>query len=409
MSERIKRYNNSAGLVRWKVSAQLNGIRIRKQNFFSKKEAVSYLDKVRMLIISDCYEKYQQDELESKRVLKDISLNEYFLSVFSKSKCKDLRESTKHRYKIAMNQHVLKFIGKKSLRSIVSDDFSNIKERMISAGYASSTVNQPIAALIYLLKKASGESLIDSVPKNTVSFRISRRNVFLTDDELAKVLRSIDTELSEKQFWFKVFVHLQLNTFSRIGEMIALNWSDIDFERKTVSIHKQYCSVTKECTPTKNGKTHKAFQLNDEMISLLRVYKLRCGSCPILFPIAHYFSAASNKKLKIRNSNRHIARMRKSGVDRMFKIVAGYTGIESKRLSSHSLRKTGGDRLLRNGFSIHQVAYALRIDPKTVLFTYSTVDEKAFCEKLQNFRLLLSAEQTPMNDNIEEINEGKNE
>ena len=85
----------------------------------------------------------------------------------------------------------------------------------------------------------------------------------------------------------------------------------------------------------------------------------------------------------------------------MFKIYAKIAGIDPKRLSSHVLRKTGGDRLLRSGFTIHQVAHALRIDAKTVLWTYSTLDNKAFEEKLSAFRLLDTGNDVSANDNQE--------
>ena len=85
----------------------------------------------------------------------------------------------------------------------------------------------------------------------------------------------------------------------------------------------------------------------------------------------------------------------------MFKIYADEAGIERYRLTSHVLRKTAGDRLFRSGFSIHQVAHGLRIDAKTVLWTYSTLDNKAFEEKLSAFRLLDTGNELSANDNRE--------
>ena len=85
----------------------------------------------------------------------------------------------------------------------------------------------------------------------------------------------------------------------------------------------------------------------------------------------------------------------------MLKLIAVEAGIDPKRMSSHVLRKTAGDRLLRSGFTVHQVAHALRIDAKTVLWTYSTLDEKAFEDKLATFKLLKSGNQVPMNDDKE--------
>jgi site-specific recombinase XerD len=91
------------------------------------------------------------------------------------------------------------------------------------------------------------------------------------------------------------------------------------------------------------------------------------------------------------------------------KKVAALAGIERHRLSSHVLRKTAGDRLLRQGFTVHQVAHALRIDAKTVLWTYSTLDEKAFEEKLKDFTLVKNVSGVAANDDAEVLEIKKDE
>jgi len=403
----IKRYSSDAGNVRWKVDSRVEGIRIRKQNFHTKKEAQTYLEKIRLLIISGGYAQYLAEKEEENKTVNDVSFKEYSLQLFNGKKSRDIRNSTKNRYRMALETNLFPVIGSKMLRQITSSDFERIKEIMLSQGYARPTINSPLSALTYVLKRAKEEGRIDTVPRNEVPFKQSKRNIFLTDDEFKRLVRTVDKEFVGKREWFRVFFHLQLNTFTRVGELVALNWTDIDFENKTISINKHYSQSGDELTPTKNGRVHNALPLSDWMVSVLRAYKIKCGFCPIVFPIAHYFSAGKYGSKYKRNMN--VPRMSRGGIQRMFKMLASNAGIDPKRLSSHILRKTAGDRLLRSGFSIQQVAHALRIDAKTVLWTYSTLDESAFCEKLKTFTFGISDDMQSSNDNVEDIKKGKSE
>jgi len=407
MKNGLKRYLNVEGLVRWKVNVQIDGVRLRKQNFFSKLEASAFVERMRLLIITGQYQ--QHIEAERKKKLNergDVSFESFARTLFDSKKCKDLRPSTHRRYVIALEKNVFPVLKSKALRQIKGRDFELVKEKMLSEGYARTTINQPLSVMVYVLKRAQAEGLISDVPKNQVSFKVKKRNVFLTEDELKRLLRVLDTKLSEKQMWFKVYVHLQLNTFARVGEVLALNWDDVDFEKGTIAINKQVDMSTFKMGETKNSRIHTALPLSDEMLKMLKAFKVHSGFVQMMFPNAHYFSKQDRAKNK-RNIN--CKRMRRGGVFQMMKKVAALAGIERHRLSSHVLRKTAGDRLLRQGFTVHQVAHALRIDAKTVLWTYSTLDEKAFEEKLKDFTLVNNDSGVAANDDCEVLEIKKDE
>lgn len=407
MKNGLKRYLNPSGIVRWMVNVQIDGIRLRKQNFFTKKEASAFVERMRLLIITGNYQDHVETEKKKKFNKRgDVAFREFAETLFDSKRCKDIRSSTHRRYVIGLEKNVFPLIKSKSLRAIHGRDFEAVKEKMLSEGYARTTINQPLSAMMYVLRRAQSEGLIKEVPKNPVSFKVKKKNVFLTDDELRRLLRACDTKLSEKQQWFKVYVHLQLNTFARVGELLALNWSDIDFEKGTIAINKQVDMDTFKLGDTKNGRVHTALPLSDEMLKMLKQFKVHSGFVSVVFPNAHYFSKQNRAKNK-RNLN--IKRMRRGGVFHMLKKVAVLAGIAPERCCSHVLRKSAGDRLLRAGFSIHQVAHALRIDAKTVLWTYSTLDESAFETRLKNFSLLESGDDVAANDDVEILKVEKDE
>lgn len=402
MKDGIKRYKSPDGSWRFKVNLQIEGVRIRKQNFFTQKEAQSYLGRMRMLVITGQYDAFVETEELKRQLADDVSFQEYATDVFTKKHCRDIRDSTKRRYWISMLQNVFPVVRLRRLRQMASNDFEQVFEEMMSQGYARTTVNFPISAMMYVLRRAKAEGKIEDIPNNPVSFKVEKRNIFLTDDELSAFLDAVKDIKSDKRWWLKVYVHLQLATFSRVGELLALNWTDIDFENKTIAINKQFDGVSLKMGNTKNNKIHTALPLSDDMIVLLKMFKLKCGACKMVFPNAHFFS--KDERARGRN-NPDTSRMRQTSVHRLLKILAEEAGMDPKRMSSHVLRKTAGDRLIRSGFTAHQVAHALRIDAKTVLWTYSTLDVDAFNEKLSAFTLLKTGNGVAMNDN--EVVEGK--
>lgn len=403
MKDGIKRYINNSGSVRFKINLQIHGVRIRKQDFYTKKEASIYLEKMRLLILTGSYEEFIESQRKERELRSDIKLSEFTRQVFSKKYSKDIRDSTYRRYRIGMDVNVLPLIGSKKLRSIGSKDFDILKEDMLAKGYKRSSVNHPISSLIFVLKKAKAQGLIDEVPKNKVKFVQAKKNVFLTDDELRRLFDALDTHAVGKRAWFKVYVHLQLNTFTRVGELLALNWDDVDFNNNTIAINKQYDQNSEKLTETKNSRIHTALPLSHDMMMMLKRYKIMCGFCPVIFPNNHFFSKGKRSKNK---NSRDIKRMRRGGVGSLLKEFAVIAGIDPSRLSSHVLRKTAGDRLLRSGMTIQQVAYGLRIDPKTVLYTYSTVDKNVFEDKLSAFKILKSGNDTTMEDRSDESDMG---
>lgn len=57
---------------------------------------------------------------------------------------------------------------------------------------------------------------------------------------------------------FRVLIHLAMITGCRRGELVALEWSDIDFEKRTISIHKSAYKIKGEPTKIKDTKSHKS-------------------------------------------------------------------------------------------------------------------------------------------------------
>jgi len=372
----IKKYLDKNNDWKYKVSFQLKGHRVRTQNLNSLKEAVGYRDKIRLLILTGDYESFISNKVSDSNdnlTLRDL------INLIKNRNAGDIKDTTKKSYEYVMDRVIVPLIGNVKVSKITNKHFSKIYSDSINKGISPQSIKTYFAVLSYVLRQARQEGLINEVPKPIQQIRKKSRDAYLTDAELELLYQSFDSPYFVDKKWLKVAILLQLNCFIRVGELIGLNWEDICFETKTISITKQFNSLHK-ISDTKNGRTQKSLPLSDDVIVLLKDYKDEVGNLKFLFPATAYFS--KTKRSKNRNSDK-IKRLDRSTYHYCLKRLAVEVGIGERKMSSHAFRKTGADGLVRNGFSVPQVAYLLRIDPITILKNYSSVDEDHIKQKLQ--------------------------
>lgn len=61
----------------------------------------------------------------------------------------------------------------------------------------------------------------------------------------------------------------------RLGEILALEWSDIDFDAKTISITKTYNSRAHQIGPTKTPSSVRTIKVNNKILAALLQLKQR--------------------------------------------------------------------------------------------------------------------------------------
>ena len=81
-------------------------------------------------------------------------------------------------------------------------------------------------------------------------------------------------------------------------------------------------------------------------------------------------------------------------INRLLEVLRLEAGI-SRKISTHTLRKSAADIWLREGLTIHQVAHLTRTTEMNVLKYYSHLDHKAFDEKFKSVRIAESDEELP--------------
>ena len=86
--------------------------------------------------------------------------------------------------------------------------------------------------------------------------------------ELAQLLEA----LKDEPLQFQVLIHLAINTGCRRGELVALEWSDIDFENMKVYVHKSACKPKNKPITIKDTKTHRSHTIDipDYLVDMLK-------------------------------------------------------------------------------------------------------------------------------------------
>ena len=161
------------------------------------------------------------------------------------------------------------------ISDITCQDIMSFIDALIQKGYAWSTIKKLHELVACSLRHAASMRYIPSNPDDGVSMpkadralkpRRATRN-FLPEEQ-AKLWREIEKDPRPA---FAV-IGVLLDTGMRVNEALALNWSDIDFHRKAISVHSTMVRVT-GAAPTK-APAPKTFSSNRTIPTLPRALKL---------------------------------------------------------------------------------------------------------------------------------------
>lgn len=183
-----------------------------------------------------------QREKEKEEQKNNQTLAEYASEFFvRKRKRKENREHTLERNIMHFNNHILEFFGHKTLKEIIDDVESLDDWQTEKIGkYALSTVKKYRSVFFSILEDAKKRKRIKYNPlqditlpkKQSNSSKKEQGNIFpFNETELNKIIENANG-------YMKNFILFMLSTGARPGEIVALKWSDIDFERKKIDIKR---------------------------------------------------------------------------------------------------------------------------------------------------------------------------
>lgn len=323
--------------TRWELSYMIDGKQYKKT--FKKKPTPQEMAEVTQVIVyNPTVKDFIKDYLENN----------------TKLHCKSSTyETYENYYKVALvplYRHKIKDLKRRDIENYIL----NLKEEK-----AAKTVNNILVFIKAFLNYAiENKIIIDNPAAKIKQLPLKKEQVKVLTKEQLECFRK---KLKIKPFWVMVFFSILADSGMRISECIALEWSDIDFDKKTIKISKQYYRY--RLTSTKNYETRE-IDIPDNLVSLLQQYRnQKKNDDPLLF------SFSPGKYINVNN-------LREKYFSELLEEVEEELNIDLIGITPHCLRHTHATYLLSNGIPLIYVSKRLgHRDCKTTLNIYNHVVE----------------------------------
>jgi integrase len=129
--------------------------------------------------------------------------------------------------------HLAPTLGHRRLDAITTEDVQQLKRGLVAK--AVKTVNNILTVLNVLLKKAVEWDVIERMPCTITLLRVSRGSTHFYDFDEFERLVAAARALDGRAY---LLVLMSGEAGLRLGEMVALEWSDIDFVKRQVCVQR---------------------------------------------------------------------------------------------------------------------------------------------------------------------------
>lgn len=177
------------------------------------------------------------------------------------------KKATHDQYKTLYEQHIKPVIGHRKLTGVKSIDIQTVIAKMNEKKKASKTMKHVKSIMNIAFSKAFDDKMISVNPvvKIEIPVKQAKTRKVLSIPELMKLYKAME---HSRWIWS---IRLMLVTGLRRGEMLALKWTDIDFENKRMTVDES--TSRGGVGDTKSAKVHYV-PLSDKAISHLKSQKL---------------------------------------------------------------------------------------------------------------------------------------
>ncbi|MDO4813670.1 MAG: site-specific integrase [Gemella sp.] len=333
-------------------------VRKTKRGFESKKEAEIYIARLKvdfekgLLFVSN--KKHSFEDIynlwleEHKNTIKESSLNTY--------------------YKIS--KLVLKKIGKVDIKKMTRIELQKLVNEW-STIYSKNYLSDIMKLIKMVFEYAVLNDILNANPMDKVKKpRVEEKEKneleeYYTKSELLEFLEILDKHYSPT---FQMIFRLLAYTGARAGEILALDWNDIDFNAGTLNINKTLATGlnnSKIIQTPKTNSSKRVIDLDPSTLHKLRAYKL--AQKELLFKLGF----VNKGYLFVNTKNNHFNPNNVYG-----KLKSIQKKHKLKGISCHGFRHTHCSLLFEAGASIQSVQVRLgHSDIKTTMNIYNHVTE----------------------------------
>jgi len=240
-----------------------------------------------------------------------------------------------------VNNQLLPIFSKRDVSDIKRYEIKEFASSKLADGVTpirTKTIINTIAAILDIAIEY--EIISNNVAKNISLPKHTKKHLEpFSQDQVIEILKNTKDE------WFRVFLAISFYTGARTGEVLALNWNDINLSKGYISINKALRNGVISTPKTKSSV--RSVPIFEVLYKTLKEYKSSCKSIPLFLNPStgnmFYKSAkltrfwkevlsSSNIEYQILYSTRHtfVSTMLKSGHFSMLEIaqMVGHTNTE---------------------------------------------------------------------------------
>ena len=204
--------------------------------------------------------------------------------------------------------HLAPALGAKALDSITNEDVQRLKHHLLNK--APKTVNNILTVLSVMLKKGVEWGVIERVPCTVKVLPISKGSAQFYDfDEFERLVAAAKT--TDRRAY--VLVLLAGEAGLRLGEMVALEWSDINFAKGLVCVQR---SAWKGQVASPKGGRLRYVPLTGRLAGALREHRHLRGprvlyqddGSPLTEGVVQGFVRRAARRTGLRNNGPHMLR-----------------------------------------------------------------------------------------------------
>lgn len=267
----------------------------------------------------------------------------------------ELKPSSYDRLEQIVHNNIIPYIGYLQVSAITSQDIQQYINQLTDK-YSYSTIKKAYNAINAVMKLAIERDYIRKNPCSSVRLpkqmqRPKSDIEFFTDEEVELITQAAIRKYKTGRYIYKhgYAIILLLNTGLRVGELLALKWSNVDFENKQLYIsetrgqvierqadEKKYVMVDRS---TKTQSSCRYVPINEKSEKALMYFK----------------SLGYNNPYVLANSDQNVISYRN-----LFRILSNI--LEDNNInhgSLHTLRHTFATRLFKNNVDIKVISELL--------------------------------------------------
>lgn len=371
------------GEGKYRFRVQKDGISYT-QNYFSDKKITEkeINDKKYPKEVTDAHKKFEVDILR-KRIgyNENMKFSELCQLVFDEHTKKNTSLNTQNTYRNFYNNHALEYFGNLKLSRIKKINVQKFVN-LLSDEFKYNSVKQYFGILKLTFGKAVDWGILTENPCLNISLQknteIKKYTELLSNDELQALFDAIR---NEQNTILKTIYTIGIGMGMRQGEILGLSLKDIDFNKNTIDINKQYLRYT-----TAEGKSGKKIDVLKTKNSYRKIYMTNL--------VADTLKDYTDNLKVIDLQNQYLFML--PGTNKIMPHGSVYYFFSKmlkekqlKPIAFHDLRHLHATMLINNGANVVSIAKRLGDTVETISNTYLHSIEKVDKEAVEKLDLYI--------------------